>query len=54
MEYVFTLQQPCHNATIIKKDYKGLNLMVVYHEILHMLEDNHEKKSSSLKFSISF
>ncbi len=30
MEYIFTLQQPCHNATITKKYYKGLGLMIVY------------------------
>jgi hypothetical protein len=24
------MQQPCHDAAIVKKDYKGLDLMVVY------------------------
>ncbi len=30
MEYIFTLQQPYHNVVIVQKDYKGLDLMVVY------------------------
>jgi hypothetical protein len=30
LEYIFTLQQPYHNAAIVKKDYKRLDLMVVY------------------------
>ncbi len=24
------MQQPCHNVAIVKKDYKGLDLMIVY------------------------
>ncbi len=30
LEYIFILQQPCHNVGIVKKDYQGLDLMVVY------------------------
>ncbi len=30
INWSFILQQPCHNVTIVKKDYKGLHLMVFY------------------------
>jgi hypothetical protein len=30
LEYIFALQQPCHNVVIVQNDYEGLDLMVVY------------------------
>jgi hypothetical protein len=30
LEYIFTLQQLCHNAVIVKNDYKRQDLMVLY------------------------
>jgi len=30
LEYIFTLQQPCHNAIIVQKDYERLDLMIFY------------------------
>ncbi len=52
MEYIFILQQPCHNVTIVKNDYEGLNLIVVYSWNFAHVKKQSWKKKNSLKFSI--
>jgi hypothetical protein len=48
------LQHPHHNVAILKKDYEGQDLMVVYLWNFAHVERQPRKKKSSLKFSILF
>ncbi len=46
------MQQPCHDAAIVKKDYEGLDLMVVYLWNFAHVNRQPWRKKNSLKFSI--